>query len=913
MNQAEDHASGYRFDDFYIDAGNRELRRAGKPLALNSKYFDVLLLLVSRSGRLVEKQNIFDQVWEGVFVTDAALTQCIKDIRRQLGDDASNPRYIKTVPKHGYIFIGDVHAASEETNGAEKAVAETLARPYKFLDYFTEADAALFFGREQEEAIICSQILSRRSLILHGRSGVGKSSILRAGLMPRLKSSGHLVFVIRSFTDPLHQMTVALAEQTDEESTDIAELLRQAGQERLVIFFFDQFEEFFTALDDQTQQRFIDSIGNLVRDDSLPLKVVFALREDLLAEMSRFKSAIPEIFHHEYRLKRLSRQQAAQAITEPALKADCNIESRLVSRLLDDLDENGSIDPPQLQIVCDNLYDWREPQGALTLEIYERLGGASQILAGYLERVLRRFNSSDLQAAKEILTALISHEGGRLVLRDSDLVARARGRISDEAEVISRIIEELVAARIVRRRSQDGEAWIELAHDVLTEEVSRWLSAGDLEIKRARAVIERAMENYRAHSLLIDTEAVDLILPFGKQLGLTGEEADLLAASALNRWRAAPQWLACCAPSMSGLTGEAIKSADREVRLRAVEAALQLRSDEMQELLRKTSLWDADLMVRKSASIALADWLGAGSEEVLSKEVEGEQTGAIRRAISLAMIRDYDKRLVRFSHLPVMVALLVFFGLMWVRLLRGGHDIFREAIGGTAGGAMSGLVGGLILGASLATIRRAGTLEATQLIMALISMGGFIGGLGGLGVTLGMTAAWRVAYRHSRWWSVAGGAAGGALVGGSSNLFGVDTLRVLFGQSPTGLTGALEGAIIGAGVSLGIVMVEKLIAHSRAWQRVAGACLGAVGAGVLLTVVGGNLFSGSLEIVARLFANSQMRMEALATYFGEPHFGGTTQIVLGAFEGLLFGAGMSAGLEIAARAGRKATEAGEGI
>ncbi|MEW6207034.1 MAG: winged helix-turn-helix domain-containing protein [Acidobacteriota bacterium] len=912
--QAQTHTSGYRFDDFYLDVENRELRREGRPLALNSKYFDVLLLLVSRAGRLVEKQRIFDEVWSGVFVTDAALTQCIKDIRRQLGDDAANPRYIKTVPKHGYIFIGNLIAAREDN--ISPTTDRTAARPYKFLDYFTEADAQLFFGREQEAAMICSQVLARRSFILHGRSGVGKSSIIRAGVIPRLKADGHLAFALRSFTDPLHQMASALVAQTvglrspdvasseDEQASNLAELIRQAGQGRMVIFFFDQFEEFFTSLDEQAREHFILAAGRLAADESLPLRLVFVLREDMLAEMSRFKSAIPEIFHHEYRLKRLSRHQAARAITEPAARAGCRIEPQLVERLLDDLTELDGIDPPQLQIVCDSLYDWRATEGALTLEIYERLGTASQILAGYLERVLRRFNSADLQAAKEILTALISAEGERAVLRDSEISSRIRV----EGEAAKRIIEELVAARIVRRRRQDGEAWLELAHDFLTDEVGRWLTAADVEIKRARAVIERAMENHRAHSLLIDADAVDLLLPFGESLGLTGEEADLLAASALARSRTVPEWLARRAPSMKELALDAVKNTDPEVRLQAVDAALSLRSPEMKEMLRKVSLWDEDLTVRKSASIALADWLGAEAEAVLSREVESEDADAVRRAISLAMIRDYDKRMVRFSHLSLAVAVLVFLALMWVRLRRGWHEIAREAKGGAAGGALSGLVGGLILGAGLASIRDSSTLEATRLILSLISMGTFIGGIGGLGVTLGMSASWRVAYRHSRWWSVVGGAAGGALVGGSSNLLGVDTLRVLFGQSPAGLTGAMEGAIIGAGVSLGIVVAEQLITRSRGWQRVVGACAGAVAAGVLLTVIGGNLFSGSLEIVAQLFANSQMRMETLANYFGEPHFGGTTQIVLGAMEGLLFGAGVSAGLEAASRAGRKAEE-----
>jgi len=161
MMRAETKASNYLFDDFYLDSSNRELRQRGEILSLNSKYFDVLLLLVSRRGQLVEKQQIFDQVWEGVFVTDAALTQCIKDIRKQLGDDASNPRYIKTVPKHGYIFIGQVSESDEDNQLVETSIAP-VARPYKFLDYYTEQDAQMFFGRETEIDLLCSQIVARR-------------------------------------------------------------------------------------------------------------------------------------------------------------------------------------------------------------------------------------------------------------------------------------------------------------------------------------------------------------------------------------------------------------------------------------------------------------------------------------------------------------------------------------------------------------------------------------------------------------------------------------------------------------------------------------------------------------------------------------------------------------------------------
>jgi len=105
----------YCFDRFALDAGNRLLRRDGAPVDLNGRYFDALKLLVSEPGQLVTKDRFLDEVWRGVPVTDEALTQCIKTLRRQLGDDAARPRFIETVPKHGYRFIAPVEGAAAET------------------------------------------------------------------------------------------------------------------------------------------------------------------------------------------------------------------------------------------------------------------------------------------------------------------------------------------------------------------------------------------------------------------------------------------------------------------------------------------------------------------------------------------------------------------------------------------------------------------------------------------------------------------------------------------------------------------------------------------------------------------------------------------------------------------------------
>jgi DNA-binding winged helix-turn-helix (wHTH) protein len=98
----------FRFDRFCLDSADRQLLRDGAPVDLNARYFDALALLVREDGRLVSKDRFLDEVWRGVPVTDEALTQCIKTLRRQLGDDATRPRFIETVPKHGYRFIAPV-------------------------------------------------------------------------------------------------------------------------------------------------------------------------------------------------------------------------------------------------------------------------------------------------------------------------------------------------------------------------------------------------------------------------------------------------------------------------------------------------------------------------------------------------------------------------------------------------------------------------------------------------------------------------------------------------------------------------------------------------------------------------------------------------------------------------------------
>jgi DNA-binding winged helix-turn-helix (wHTH) protein len=101
-------AASFVFEGFVLDTRERRLLAEDRAVELNGRYLDALALMVAEPGKLVSKDRFLDEVWRGIPVTDEALTQCIRTLRRALGDDAASPRFIETIPKHGYRFIAPV-------------------------------------------------------------------------------------------------------------------------------------------------------------------------------------------------------------------------------------------------------------------------------------------------------------------------------------------------------------------------------------------------------------------------------------------------------------------------------------------------------------------------------------------------------------------------------------------------------------------------------------------------------------------------------------------------------------------------------------------------------------------------------------------------------------------------------------
>ena len=207
----------YRFEDVEIDASRCSITRGGREQHLRQQTFQVLLYLLERRQRLVTKEELIANVWHGIAVTDNALVQCIGDIRRTLGDDSRNPRYVRTLPKLGYHFIAAVQevypngSASIESEEVTKLRVETVeperltgfnAIPAKLwvilIPLFLAVVAAgLYFYREQRSlrsdqrlaALAVPDLPGKRPLVVldfDNRSGSKDLDWMRAGLADML-------------------------------------------------------------------------------------------------------------------------------------------------------------------------------------------------------------------------------------------------------------------------------------------------------------------------------------------------------------------------------------------------------------------------------------------------------------------------------------------------------------------------------------------------------------------------------------------------------------------------------------------------------------------------------------------------------------------------------------------------------
>jgi len=417
------------------------------------------------------------------------------------------------------------------------------ASPYKFLDYYNPEDADIFFGRDREIRVIEQKFHNTRLLVLHGESGTGKTSLIRAGLMPRLSPEVFVPVYVRVLRDPLREITRELLRQLglqDETLLDmpLAEFLTTAAERvsKTVIIVFDQFEEFFLRFDDEARRRVIAELAACLTEARLDVKFLFAIRSDYFALLAAFEEAIPQIFTHQIHLERLTEAQAVEAVIKPAERLGIQVDEPMVQiKLLPELlAKDGGIEPPLLQIVCDALYQHAQNDGRVVVDMrdYEAVGDVTGALGNYLHEKLRQFGKHQA-AARAALKALVTAEGTKRASFVPELCSRisSAGQRITEEELRRDYLDKFVRDRLVRVEEVEGQARYELSHDYLAKHVEVWIEENERELTKALELIDRAYETYQATRVLLERSALQALKPFEAQLALPLEKQAFLDRS----------------------------------------------------------------------------------------------------------------------------------------------------------------------------------------------------------------------------------------------------------------------------------------------------------------------------------------------------------------------------------------------
>lgn len=425
--------------------------------------------------------------------------------------------------------------------------------PYQSLYAFQIEDAACFFGRSTAIDQLYERILAHRLTIFHARSGAGKTSLINAGLVPRLIRKRYLPITVRTFDQPIRSLQRFLATYSPNGWRDVYESLslhqllhlicRNMKRLNELVIIFDQFEEFFTMTTDKEQRNiFGDDLAQCCSDSTLPVRFVLSLRGDYLSDLADFESHIPHIFHHQYRLEPMSRNEAQEAIEAPLTlqRHPVTYEPSLVEQLLQDLEGSG-MELPHLQIICTALYDELPAnESCITLSQYHQQGESAQILGDYLRREVEHLGEYTT-LARMILLEMVSPQNTRQS-RSLEHLQNALLQRSD-MHALKQVLTRLVTARIVQRHEQEGSIRYELAHDYLVQEIRAWVTPEDLIARRAHEILQQGVANWYAHQWLIDKEPLSFIYEQREHItNLGSDEIELLLRSAVHHQTAVDTW-----------------------------------------------------------------------------------------------------------------------------------------------------------------------------------------------------------------------------------------------------------------------------------------------------------------------------------------------------------------------------------
>ncbi|WP_443064493.1 helix-turn-helix domain-containing protein [Streptomyces sp. NBC_00582] len=365
--------------------------------------------------------------------------------------------------------------AEAETHQVPAEEVDDVPAPYRGLARFEPEDRHSFFGRERVADRVGELVRGHRFAVLFGSSGSGKSSLLRAGLIPRLQEE------IAARACPV---TLRILTPGPTPATTYGHLLAPADDEPESWVVVDQFEEVFTlCLDPRERARFLDMLL-AARDPAVRLRVLVAVRADFYARCAEHRGLAEALRGAGLRLDPMTAEELQKAVVGPARAAGYMVERALTARLVDEtLDEPGGL--PMLSHVL--LETWRRRKGRmLTLAGYEAAGGVHGAIAETAEEVYGGLSPDQARAARHLVLRMVEPGQGTPDTRRP----LTRGELDAWADLdVPVVVERLTRARLLTA----DEDMVQLAHEAL---ITGW--------PRLHGWIEEDRERLRHHRMLAD-------------------------------------------------------------------------------------------------------------------------------------------------------------------------------------------------------------------------------------------------------------------------------------------------------------------------------------------------------------------------------------------------------------------------
>jgi eukaryotic-like serine/threonine-protein kinase len=399
--------------------------------------------------------------------------------------------------RDAHVLLQELEAISA---GRRVAVLGHDGNPFAGLAPFQEADADRFYGRTREAGAVLARLRSCPLVVLAGPSGVGKSSLVRAGVIPLLKRSGEGwdTFTLRPGRSPLASLSSILINLTGSATDAVAASIGADGDEhtpdlvradlraapgllgaalrawahrtrRRVLVFVDQFEELYTLCADPDERvAFLACLDGAADDASSPLRVLVSIRSDFLDRLAGHRHLADDVSHGLMLVPPLDRDGLRDALVRPVEAADYRYED---PALIDDMLAAVAAAPgslPLLQFAAARLWTERDhDRRLLTRASYQAMGGVAGTLAGHADHVLGAISGRERALVRAIFERLVTPERTRAVVSLGEL--RELPGAPDDLE---RLVYRLVDARLLVVEARGGDdRTAELVHESLIE---RW-------------------------------------------------------------------------------------------------------------------------------------------------------------------------------------------------------------------------------------------------------------------------------------------------------------------------------------------------------------------------------------------------------------------------------------------------------